>query len=352
MHLILLLFLPLAYAGSLNNGNSCSQTNNRLQSGTFQFWDQCDSVTFCSASGICESKGCRKDEYPFGYAQDSKSIPHKCPTGSFCPDEQDQCLPVLAVGSPCQLNRDDQCEGPPNFQQLSDQTGRGQNVNGSVCLNNICMWANATLGSQCVIENTPYIAYGFQGEFINIVSRDNCVLGLYCDGTQKVCMNTKSLGVTCTADKECESWNCLTSGACGESAAAPRHFAAYVYVLVVIGIAGGLFGTLIGLFLLHRKQRDEEREKRIQYWREQNAFHQNLLQMRETARASIRSLPGNTGSARSTLYSRDGVMSDAAPILSNAAPKGSGLRHYLADDGSSEFDDGISVQPTRVNSHF
>ena len=84
----------------------------------------------------------------------------------------------------------------------------------------------------------------------------------------------------------------------------------------------------------------------------QNAFHQNLLQMRETARASIRSLPGNTGSARSTLYSRDGVMSEAAPILSNAAPKGSGLRHYLADDGSSEFEDGISMQPTRVNSHF
>lgn len=106
MRLILLLFLPLAYAGSLNNGNSCSQTNNRLQSGTFQFWDQCDSVTFCSESGICKPKGCRKDEYPFGYPQDSKSIPNKCPTGQFCPDEQDQCLPLLAVGSPCQLNRD------------------------------------------------------------------------------------------------------------------------------------------------------------------------------------------------------------------------------------------------------
>jgi hypothetical protein len=36
---------------------------------------------------------------------------------------------------------EDQCQGPPNFQQLSDQTGRGQNVNGSVCLNNICMYA-------------------------------------------------------------------------------------------------------------------------------------------------------------------------------------------------------------------
>jgi hypothetical protein len=30
-----------------------------------------------------------------------------------------------------------------------------------------------------------------------------------------------------------------------------------------------MFGTLFGLFILHRKQRDEDREKRVQYWREQ-----------------------------------------------------------------------------------
>ena len=30
----------------------------------------------------------------------------------------------------------------------------------------------------------------------------------------------------------------------------------------------GMFGTLIGLFILHRRQRDEDREKRVQYWRE------------------------------------------------------------------------------------
>ncbi|KAF8622358.1 hypothetical protein AX15_007089 [Amanita polypyramis BW_CC] len=246
-----------------------------------------------------------------------------------------------------------QCESPPNFRELSDETGRGQNVNGSVCLNNICMWANATDGSPCTVENIPYIAYGFNGEFLNIVSRDNCQIGHYCDGSQKICMKAKVLGATCTADKECESWNCLASGVCGESAAAPRHFAAYIYVLVAIGIFGGMFSTLVGLFLLHRKQRDEERGKRIQYWREQNAFHQNLLQMRETARASIRSLPGNTSSARSTLYSRDGALSEAhAPILANAAPKGSGLRHYLADDGSSEFEDGMVTQPTKINGPF
>jgi hypothetical protein len=78
-----------------------------------------------------------------------------------------------------------------------------------------------------------------------------------------------------------------------------------------------MFGTLIGLFILHKKQRDEERDKRVQYWREQNAFHQNLLQMRETAQASIRSLPLNTGSAHNTIYGQDGTMSEASASILN-----------------------------------
>lgn len=72
------------------------------------------------------------------------------------------CLSVAPVGSPCQFNRDgeispgfrcttperqgnitptDQCEGPPNHKELADHTGFGLNVNGSVCLNNTCMYA-------------------------------------------------------------------------------------------------------------------------------------------------------------------------------------------------------------------
>lgn len=57
------------------------------------------------------------------------------------------------------------------------------------------------------------------------------------------------------------------------------------------------------------------------------------------------SLPGNVNSARSTMYSRDGMPSDEAPILQHAAPKGSGLRHYMGDDGS-EYDEGVMMQPT------
>jgi type II secretory pathway pseudopilin PulG len=212
------------------------------------------------------------------------------------------------------------------------------------------MWANATLGTSCVVENTPYTAYGVDGEFINIVSRGNCRIGLYCDSASKVCMTSKVIGESCTADKECDSWNCLSSGVCGVAAATPHHFGIWVYVIVALGIFGGMAGTLVGLFMMHRKQRDQEREKRIQYWREQNAFHQNLQQMRETARASILSLPNNGGSARSTMYSRDGVSDEmTAPVLQNAAPKASGLRNYLGGDEGSEYEEGVTMQSSKRN---
>lgn len=144
-----------AYAGSVNNGGNCSTADNKLQVGSFQFWSDCNSVTFCTDQGICKPKGCRRDEFPFGYAQNA-DLPPKCPSGQFCPDEGSACQRVLAVGSPCQLNRDginvvfslriwltsilDQCEPPPNFQALRDTSGRGLNFNGSVCLNNVCMY--------------------------------------------------------------------------------------------------------------------------------------------------------------------------------------------------------------------
>ena len=100
------LLYPAVDAGNLGKGQRCSVGNNRLQVGTLQFWDECNSVTFCSDKGVCESKRCRSDDFPFGYPRDSPDLPPKCPKGQFCPDEGSDCQPVLPVGSPCQLNRD------------------------------------------------------------------------------------------------------------------------------------------------------------------------------------------------------------------------------------------------------
>lgn len=111
LSLIFSSWYTLVHAGSQIKGQSCSVSSNRLQIGTYQFYSDCDAHTYCSSQGICELKGCRKDQYPFGYSPGA-TLPPKCPSGQFCPDEGDACQPWLPVGSACQLNRD----GEPRFR--------------------------------------------------------------------------------------------------------------------------------------------------------------------------------------------------------------------------------------------
>lgn len=99
--------LPLARSsGTDKNANgSCSQSHNQLQVGTYQLTTDCDDTKYCDPSGVCKPKGCRRDEFPLGYAQGAQ-LPPRCKADEFCPDEGDQCQSLLAVGSACQLNRD------------------------------------------------------------------------------------------------------------------------------------------------------------------------------------------------------------------------------------------------------
>ncbi|KAI0949628.1 hypothetical protein AcW1_009177 [Taiwanofungus camphoratus] len=335
-HLSLVLFLLMYYgveAGSVGHGGNCSIGNQRLQLGTYQFQTDCDSMTYCTESGYCERRGCRRDDFPFGYPEGA-DLPPKCGPGYFCPDEEDQCLPMLAVGSPCQFNRDDQCEGPPNYKELADRNGHGLNVNGSVCLNNVCMWANATLGKPCEIQNTAYVAFGSGNDFPDIVSRGNCRAGLYCDSQQLMCMQTKDIGTACDADKKCSTYNCLASGVCGARTDTPHHVAPWVYAIVGIGIMAGVIATLVGMFFMHKKERDAERDKRVQYWQEQNALRQNIMKMQETARNSLPYVAsGGIGSTGSTLFGRETTTpEDHVPML-QATSKSSGLRYHVSDDG-------------------
>jgi hypothetical protein len=64
--------------------------------------------------------------------------------------------------------------------------------------------------------------------------------------------------------------------------------------------------------------------------------------MRETARASIMSFSGGGGkhSNRSTMYTDGSGDESHQPILQHGAPKGSsGLRHYTAEDTSSDYEE-------------
>src|ERR1700719_1375959 len=87
-------------------------------------------------------------------------------------------------------------------------------------------------------------------------------------------------------------------------------------------------GPLVGMYFLHRKQRDRERQKRSQYWHEQvrplprlsavrtcdllsqNAFRQNILLMRDLV---SQVLAGNSSPTRRGVnYSRDALSASSA----------------------------------------
>jgi len=93
--------------------------------------------------------------------------------------------------------------------------------------------------------------------------------------------------------------------------------------------------TLVMLFCVHRRQRENEREKRLQYWREQNAFRQNILQMHETAQASI-FLNSATGSSRRSAMFGVSTEDSQAPMLQYGSGPGTGTRQYVGEDGSFE----------------
>jgi hypothetical protein len=113
----------------------------------------------------------------------------------------------------------------------------------------------------------------------------------------------------------------------------------------------GMFGTLFILFFVHRRQRDDEREKRLQYWREQviflfptwgcpdspypllqNAFRQNILQMHETAQASI-FLNADSG-RRSAQFGITTEDSQAPMLQYGGAP--ASARQFMSEDESHE----------------
>jgi hypothetical protein len=221
---LLVAFLSISVeASTVALGLNCSSINDHLDPFTHKFVTSCTDVTFCSGpvNGTCLPKLCRRDEFPFEYADGDVPAPPMCDKESFCPDEGSGCRPLAAVGNMCQLNRDEQCARPQNWQELASS----QNNNGSICIKSTCMsvirlmalfardltqtlylpfrYANVTLGLPCTLEQTTY--YDNVLQINNLVSRSNCrTPSLYCHPTDLTCESTKPIGSPCSADFECE----------------------------------------------------------------------------------------------------------------------------------------------------
>ncbi|KAG8741749.1 hypothetical protein FRC10_002527 [Ceratobasidium sp. 414] len=264
-------------------GQPCNQARNRLNIETKRFSSDCDDMNYCAADGTCKLKGCRRDEFPFGY-RDPDTFPPMCPSGKFCPDEGDQCLDVMALSSTCQLNRDDQCAPPSDTTGLEIETTN----RGATCFQFSCQYANITLGQSCQVENTVYIGFSAAGQQnINIVSRDRCGAGLWCNAQTSVCEPTASLGQSCSAHKQCDTFTCGTANVCTLPPGTPLQIQLWQYIVTGIAIVLVMVGTSIGLFMMHKRSRAKKLREIREYFREQTGFRNSIITMHSNARSRI-----------------------------------------------------------------
>ncbi|BEJ13514.1 hypothetical protein CspHIS471_0306880 [Cutaneotrichosporon sp. HIS471] len=299
-------------AGKMVEGEACDPARNRLDQGTYNFLSDCDPQTYCGPDNTCLKRGCRRDIYPYGYyGTPYDQLPSLCKETEFCPDEGSGCLPKSQLGGPCQKDRDDQCQPPPNQKDLASYL----NVNGSICLGFQCYFANVEIGQPCIFDNTWYEGIADDGTtFSYMVSRDNCRKNTYCDGTTSQCNQKRDKGQGCTANKECKSYNCVIaksgqSGVCGREADEPLKPKTWVYVVIGLAIVICLVGVMGGLWLLHRRAREENQVKLQEYYNEQIAYRQSIMSMSH-AKNSLLSLPVNTSAdaARASLYTEQDSM--------------------------------------------
>lgn len=132
----LLAVAVIVSAGFSGVGGLCSSKSDHLDLASHKFTSECTDQTFCSRNqnGTCIPRLCRRDEYPFSFNA-TQPLPPLCDLGTYCPDEGSGCMPLQAVGSSCQFNRDEQCEPPPDWERLASS----RNFNGSICLQSTCM---------------------------------------------------------------------------------------------------------------------------------------------------------------------------------------------------------------------
>ncbi|TDL25737.1 hypothetical protein BD410DRAFT_784778 [Rickenella mellea] len=276
----------LVRAGLASEGSPCSLANNHLDPATHKFLTDCDDRSFCfvdantnstggstvnltqndNASGICAKKRCRSDEFPFGFAP-GEQLPPQCGTGFFCPDSGSGCTPINKPGMSCELNRDAQCSQPPGSHDLASPL----NSNGSICLRSQCMYANITLGLQCILESTLYAGYGTNGMPYSItILRDNCRSPrLYCDQSSNLCERTKEIGQPCQNDKECLSTSCGVANICVHIPGQVVIIKPWEYWLTSLAIMGVMTSICTFLTLSHKRHRLARSYELLEYHHEQ-----------------------------------------------------------------------------------
>ncbi|KAF8312482.1 hypothetical protein DL93DRAFT_2042058, partial [Clavulina sp. PMI_390] len=243
-------------------GGSCNPALTRLDAATHKLLSDCGDKAYCN-NGTCEQKGCRQYDHDITYGPNDY-IPPFCPSGTYCPDVQNSCQPLLPLGASCELDRDDECAPlASNISGVSNQI---------ICLQYVCRLATSIADQPCIIEDTQYAASYMNGTIgTQLISRDNCWRpSFWCNRTSLLCQATVGFGSPCDEDRECFSSNCdVNSKTCDRYPQDPIPISPVAYSVTATLFSIMLGSIIFSLFLCHNRQREARRKERQDYWDEQ-----------------------------------------------------------------------------------
>ncbi|ORX43198.1 hypothetical protein DM01DRAFT_1313141 [Hesseltinella vesiculosa] len=208
---------------------------------------------YCEPStSTCQNVGCANTDYIKGW-NPATPFPTRCQNGTFCPDNNSKCTPVVQVGGTCEMQRDDECAG----------------IN-SICLNSLCNVKGVPLGGTCGNDTTQYVSLDAEQQSVmQTIVRDNCTAGTYC--TNAVCITAKALGSQCEQDRECVSDTC-SGNVCVQAPDVFRAIEPWLWGVVGAAVVIFILAVLLGLYFLQRYQSKKEREKARQFFGDNEEF--------------------------------------------------------------------------------
>lgn len=78
---LITILLVTSIESILSTGEPCQESNNKLDPNSHKFLSDCGPIDFCnSTTQTCDLKGCRTDEFPFGYSSEDL-MPELCKDG-------------------------------------------------------------------------------------------------------------------------------------------------------------------------------------------------------------------------------------------------------------------------------
>ncbi|GAA5950186.1 hypothetical protein JCM3765_004235 [Sporobolomyces pararoseus] len=288
---------------------ACSPAKDKLSDQTHNFDSDCNATQYCipttvgdgsSVSGTCGYRTCRKDEYPFGFG--NTTLPPLCSVGEYCPDRGDGCRPLIALNGACELNRDDEC-APPADQTLQARLSSPTNHNGSMCLNSLCVYANVEQDQACTVSNTVYTGYGDDGTaYTDVVTRDNCINGHYCDPQSLTCVPSLPVKAHCISNRSCSTSICsTTTGTCSPPPSKPRHTPPVAVAFLVLAVLALLGGMVWSLLKCDRSARERRRAERASAWAEQRQLRERLGEVLAKKQMMERGWSRSTNDSQETL---------------------------------------------------